>query len=137
MRLFNQSLDALHEEVAAARAPSHWPFLLFVASLLIPLLVGVWLLVRAERSVIGADETIRTLVRHGLSEPVIRLYLHDQAGRPQRPDIGLGPTGGRVLPRPRETHPRRRKRRRRRKQTNGRHPDRDHLTNPSFNRRNP
>lgn len=118
MRLINQSLDALHEEVAAARAPSIWPFVLFIVSLLIPLLAGIWILVRAERSVIGSDETIRTLVRHGLSEPVVRLYLDDHAGRPRQPEIGVGPTGGHALPRPRETHQRRRKRRRRRKRKN-------------------
>ncbi len=90
IRLLNQSLDALHEEVAAVRAPSHGPFILFIASLLAPLLAAVWLLIRAERSVIGADETIRTLVRHGLSEPVLREYLERQTGRVPRPVIGPG-----------------------------------------------
>ena len=137
MRLLNQSLEALHEEVAAARSPSTWPFVLFIVSLLVPLLAGIWILVRAERSVIGADETIRTLVRHGLSEPVVRLYLDDQAGRPHRPEIGVGPTGGHALSRPRETHQRTRKRRRRRKRKSKRHPDQNHLTDPQTNRRNP
>lgn len=137
MRLINQSLDVLHEEVAAARTPSIWPFVLFIVSLFIPLLAGIWILVRAERSMIGADETIRTLVRHGLSEPVVRLYLDDHAGRPRPPEIGLGPTGGHALPRPRDTHQRTRKRRRRRKRKNKRHPDQNHLTDPQTNRRNP
>lgn len=115
IRLLNQSLDALHEEVAAARAPSHWPFILFIASLLAPLLAAVWLLIRAERSVIGADETIRTLVRHGLSEPVLRQYLDRQTGRVPKPEIGPGPTGGRALSRPREPHRSRKRRMRRRR----------------------
>src|SRR5258706_16132553 len=32
--LVNQSLDTMQEEVAAARAPSHWPFVLFLLSIL-------------------------------------------------------------------------------------------------------
>jgi hypothetical protein len=48
--LLNYSLDALHEEVAAARAPSAWPFLLFLLSILLPLVSAIWLLLRAERS---------------------------------------------------------------------------------------
>jgi hypothetical protein len=77
----NQSFDALHEEIAAARAPGVFPFLTLLASLILPLAAAMWMLIRAERSIVSADETLRTLARYGLSERVIRLYLERQPPR--------------------------------------------------------
>ena len=76
--LVNQSLDSLQEEVAAAQAPSRWPFILFLISILLPLAAGIWLLCRCERSAIGHDQVIRTMIKVGLKEPVIRAYLDDR-----------------------------------------------------------
>lgn len=73
--LFNQSLDAVQEEVAAARSPSTWPFVLFVLSLLLPLMAAMVLLFRAERSSIGFDEQIRWLVRAGMTPELVHSYL--------------------------------------------------------------
>ncbi len=105
LQVVTHTLDALHEEIDAARTPTIAPFLLFLLSVLLPLLLAGWLLIRAERSIIGADETIRTLVRHGLSEPLVRHHLQQRA-RSQLPD---NPPVGQ-LPRPRRRH-RQRKRR--------------------------
>ena len=127
MRMINRSFDALHEEVAAARMPSQWPFVLFIIALLIPLLAGVWILIRAERSVIGADETIRTLVRPGLSEPVLRQYLENQARGAQRPGIAQGSHGACALPRPRDSRGSRRRKRRRRRKHAKRHGDEERV----------
>lgn len=121
LRLMNQDLDALHEEVVAARAPSQWPFVLFLGSILLPLAAAMWLLSQAQRSVIGADETIRTLLHCGLSDPVIRHYLAQHAPRRR--------LAGPVLPRGSQrpaTRPRRRRgrrRRRRRGRADGDHGD--------------
>jgi hypothetical protein len=82
LTLLNQSLDALHEEVAAARAPSTWPFVLFVLSILLPLAAGIWLIFRAEHSQLGHDEQLRWLIRSGMTPTVIHAYL-EQSHRPQ------------------------------------------------------
>jgi hypothetical protein len=108
MHVLNRTLDALQEEVVAARAPSTVPLILFVLSVLLPLAAGVWLLARAERSAIGTDETIRTLLQCGLAEPVIRQYLPQQT-RPVLP----GPDS--YAPRPPVQQRARRRRRRRRR----------------------
>lgn len=84
MQRINAALDAMHEEVAATRR-SWQPWLaVFVVSLFAPLLFAGWILVRAERSVVGHDEMIRALVRLGAEEPVVHQYLrqHDRPGLP-------------------------------------------------------
>ncbi len=98
IELVNATLDALHEEVAAARSPSSWPFVLFIGSILAPLAAGIWLLWRCERSVIGHDAVIRTLVRAGLQESIIRGYAVDAHRRSgtlpasdDRPRLRLAP----------------------------------------------
>jgi hypothetical protein len=106
----NQTFDALHEEVAAARAPRTAPFLLFLASVLLPLAAALWLLRRAERSLIGADETLRILARHGLSEAAIKQYLQRQASPQQLAEPDANRAGRPELPRPREPRGRRRRR---------------------------
>lgn len=111
----------------AARTPSQWPFVLFLTSLFVPLLAGLWILIRAERSLIGEDETIRTLVRHGLSEPVLRQYLENQARGAQRPGIVQGSHGARALPRPRDSRGSRRRKRRRRRKHAKRHGDEERV----------
>ncbi len=98
LELVNTTLDALHEEVAAARSPSSWPFALFIGSILAPLGAGIWLLWRCERSVIGHDAVIRTMIRAGLQESVIRGYAVDAHRRSgtlpasdDRPRLRLAP----------------------------------------------
>lgn len=103
----------MQEEVAAAKAPSQGGFILFLASILVPVLLGVWLLFRAEHSLIGQDESIRWLVRSGMREPVIRAYLNERS-RKELPADRI------VLPRPDPMYlpgrfPRQRRRRRRRR----------------------
>ena len=78
IKLVNQSLESLQEEVAAARTPSRWQLVLFMMSILAPLGAGIWLLWRAEQAVIGHDQVTRAMVRVGLKEPVIRAYLSDR-----------------------------------------------------------
>ena len=77
IKLVNQSLESLQEEVAAARTPSRWQLVLFMMSILAPLGAGIWLLWRAEQAVIGHDQVTRTMIRVGLKEPVVRAYLED------------------------------------------------------------
>ena len=75
VELVNRSLDTMQEEVAAARVPSRWPFVLFLFSIVAILGAGGWLLWRSERSAIGHDQVIRSMIRVGLKEPVVRAYL--------------------------------------------------------------
>ena len=84
MQRINAVLDAMHEEVAATRR-SWQPWLaVFVVTLFAPLLFAGWILVRAERSVVGHDEMIRALVRLGADLPVVRQYLREH-DRPRLP----------------------------------------------------
>ena len=108
--IVNETVDLLHEEIAASRAPSLGPFLLFVFSILVPICAAAWLLWRAERSVIGQDQEIRTMVRLGLGEPIVRTYLED--GRPKLRLPGPEDAGQLIGPPP--TRGRRRHRHRRR-----------------------
>jgi len=115
VRLIDQSFDAIQEEVAAARRPSQVFFILFVASLLIPLLATGWMLFRAERSAIGHDQALRTLVRYGAGEPVVRHYLEQSldAGHTLEADLPEGADHWLPRPpRPRSPHHRRKRRRR-------------------------
>lgn len=49
-------------------------------TLLLPLAAGFWVLVRAERAQISADETLRILVQAGFAEPVLQQYLKPYLG---------------------------------------------------------
>lgn len=116
IELVHSTLDALHEEVAAARSPSGWPFVLFITAILAPLAAGIWLLWRCERSVIGHDAVIRTLVRAGLGESVVHGYVGDV----HRRSVLSAPDDRPLLPaRSITQHTRRRHRRRWRRK----HPD--------------
>ncbi len=95
LELVNQTLDVLHEEVAAAQSPSRWPFVLFMFSILAPLGAGIWLLWRCEKSLIGHDQVIRTMIRSGLKESVVQAYLEDTTC-PQLP--GPNPSGQLIGP---------------------------------------
>lgn len=109
LELVHSTLDALHEEVAAARSPSVWPFVIFIGSVLAPLGAGIWLLWRCERSTVGHDQVIRTLVRSGLGESVVHGYVGDV----HRRSILTAPDDRPLLPaRPVTSHLRRRHRRR-------------------------
>jgi hypothetical protein len=77
LRLIDQSLTALHEEVAAVRVEQGSSLFLLVIAMLSPLAFATWLLFRAERSAVTADETVRCLIRLGLGEQVLRHYLSD------------------------------------------------------------
>jgi hypothetical protein len=106
--IVNQMVDLLHEEITASRAPSRGPFTLFILSILVPVCAAVWLLWRAERSVIGQDQEIRTMVRMGLGEPIVRTYLDDgRAGQKLLASEDTKPVNG-------PPHKRRRRRRHRR-----------------------
>ncbi len=104
-------MDNIQEEVAAARRPRQAFFALFVLSLLVPVLAAVWLVYRAERSAVGHDVVLRTLIRHGAGEPVLRHYLNRQEGPQCR--LPSGYSNGADLQLPRPHRPRRRRRRRR------------------------
>jgi hypothetical protein len=86
--IVNQTVDLLHEEVAASRAPGRGAFFLFIFSIIIPVCAAVWLLWRAERSVIGQDQEIRTMVRMGLGEPIIRTYVEAEHTKQRLPANG-------------------------------------------------
>ena len=106
-------MDNIQEEVAAARRPRQAFFALFVLSLLVPVLAAVWLLYRAERSAVGHDIVLRTLIRHGAAEPVLRHYLNRQEGPQCRLPSGSANGADLELPRSRRSGRRRRRRRRR------------------------
>jgi hypothetical protein len=64
---------------------------------------ALWILIRAERSIVSADETLRTLARYGLSERVIRQYLRRQPST--RLSDGEATRAGQTkLPQPPTTH---------------------------------
>jgi len=109
LHVLNRTLDALHEEVAAARGSRLAEFALFLMMLLLPLAAALWLLLRAERSMIGADETIRVLLRAGLAEPVLRHYL-EQQNRPRLPAADHPVPSALPPNRPRSRHRHRRRR---------------------------
>ena len=71
LNLLNRQMDLLHEEVAASQTPSGYSMLALVLSVAVPLMLGVILLCRAERSAIHSDEIIRQMARHGLSSRLI------------------------------------------------------------------
>src|SRR5205814_8642786 len=58
IKLVNETMGVLQEEVAAAQAPSRWPFVLFLCSIVFPLAAGIWLLWRSEASAIGHDHVV-------------------------------------------------------------------------------
>ncbi len=74
--LIAATLDTLHEEVAAARAPRHGALALYLCSIILPLAAGVWLLLQAQRAEVSHDQVIRVLIRSGSGESLVRAYLN-------------------------------------------------------------
>jgi hypothetical protein len=90
IELINQSFDALEEEVTAAQAPSHGPFLIFILSVLLPMGAAFWLIWRAECSAVHHDQVLRAMVQLGFEEPLINTYVRripDQLPGPNLPFI--------------------------------------------------
>ena len=94
IKLVNETMDVLQEEVAAAQAPSRWPFILFLISILLPLAAGMWLIWRSEESAIGHDHVMRTMIRAGFKESMIGAYLDDSSHSLDLPSVNR-----RALPR--------------------------------------
>ena len=88
IQIVNQSLDVLHEEIAASRSPSRWPLIFFAFTILAPLLAAIWLLWRAESSVIAHDKVIRVMTQAGLGEAIVKAYLMDPLWQPRLPGFG-------------------------------------------------
>lgn len=101
IQLINLSLDAIHEQVAAVRRPPVFELLVFVVSLIVPLVGAMWILFRAERSAVGHDQIVRQLIRLGADELVVRHYL-EQVKRPALPSPDADRPADCISPRPRE-----------------------------------
>ena len=103
IRLINMSLDAIHEQVAAARRPPIFELIVFVVSLVMPLVGAVWFLFRAERSAVGHDQVVRQLIRLGADELVVRNYI-EHVKRPVLPSLDADRSADCLSPRPSERH---------------------------------
>lgn len=87
-----QSMDALHAEIAAARTPSTGGTVVFLVGLFLPVLLVVWLVHQVRHSAIEHDVVIRRMIRAGLSDAIILACR--TAGSPDRRQLGetLGPS---------------------------------------------
>ncbi len=106
IQLINMSLDAIHEQVAAARRPPVFELVVFVVSLVFPLMGAMWILFRAERSAVGHDQIVRQLIRLGADELVVRHYM-EHVKRPALPSTDADKPVDCIRPRPREPTPQR------------------------------
>lgn len=103
IQLINMSLDAIQEQVAAVRRPPVFELVVFVVSLVFPLVGAMWILFRAERSAVGHDQVVRQLIRLGADELVVRHYL-EQVKRPALPSTDADKPADCISPRQREPH---------------------------------
>jgi len=84
IQLITMQLDALHESVAAIQSPHAWGVLLFLGSVVTPIVLAMLVLNHADRSSIGSDEMFREAVRHRLTEGMLNAALLDQKKPPAR-----------------------------------------------------
>jgi hypothetical protein len=106
IQLINMSLDAIHEQVAAVRRPPVFELVVFVVSLVFPLVGAMWILFRAERSTVGHDQVVRRLIKLGADELVVRHYL-EQVKRPVLSSTNADRSADCISPRQREPTPQR------------------------------
>ena len=103
IQLINMSLDAIQEQVAAARRPPLFELVVFVVSLVFPLLGAMWILFRAERSAVGHDQVVRQMIKLWADEMVVRHYM-EHVKRPVLPSTDADRSADCISRRQREPH---------------------------------
>jgi hypothetical protein len=96
IHLVNTQLNVLQENLAAIQSPRGWMLLLFGGSVLVPILLAVVLLYRAEQAAIRRDEVLEQAVRHGLTGEIVHAAL--LPGKIEKPPRQLASDPPRLLP---------------------------------------
>jgi hypothetical protein len=78
IHIINTQLNALQEMMASISSSRGWALLLFAGSVLVPIVLGVLLLYRADQTRIHSDEVLNQAARDGLTGDMVRAALVEQ-----------------------------------------------------------